>query len=144
MAGSRSIDPYDGEVGLRIRSLRQSRRMSQSDLADRLGLTFQQVQKYEKGTNRVSAGRLQRIAEIFSVPVSAFFATKTHDGGEGHDPFACLHTTGAVQLLEAYDRIQDGKLRRALLELAERIALVAQRPREDEETSAGPAAASRK
>src|SRR5437660_12296923 len=64
----------DVEIGRKIRALRLERGLSQSGLADGIGLTFQQVQKYEKGTNRVSAGRLQRIADILETPVMFFYA----------------------------------------------------------------------
>src|SRR6476646_8065332 len=63
----------DVEIGKKIRMLRLERGLSQSALAEGIGLTFQQVQKYEKGTNRVSAGRLQRIAEILNTPVMFFY-----------------------------------------------------------------------
>ena len=63
----------DIEIGRKIRALRLERGLSQSNLADGIGLTFQQVQKYEKGTNRVSAGRLQRIAEMLKIPVTFFY-----------------------------------------------------------------------
>ena len=71
---ARRADNRDAEVGRRVRSRRLECRLSQTELADRIGVTFQQVQKYEKGVNRIGAGRLQQIAEIFEVPVSAFFA----------------------------------------------------------------------
>jgi transcriptional regulator with XRE-family HTH domain len=70
----KQTDPLDIEVGRKVRALRLERNMSQEKLGDALGLTFQQVQKYEKGANRISAGRLQRIAEILGVPTTAFFA----------------------------------------------------------------------
>src|SRR4029077_20168554 len=74
----------DVEIGRKIRALRLERGLSQSGLAEGIGLTFQQVQKYEKGANRVSAGRLQRIAELLNVPVMFFYSgmgvrTKKHD-----------------------------------------------------------------
>src|SRR5712675_1894256 len=69
----RGPDLHDAEVGRRVRALRLERRMSQEKLGDGLGLTFQQVQKYEKGTNRIGAGRLQQIASIQQVPISFFF-----------------------------------------------------------------------
>lgn len=70
-------DPYDVEVGRRIRARRVAKQMSQMDLAGRLGLTFQQVQKYEKGVNRVGAGRLIKIANVLGIPVSTLFGA--HD-----------------------------------------------------------------
>ena len=67
--------PIDIEVGNRIKARRRMMGMSQGTLADALGVTFQQVQKYEKGTNRVSASRLQKVGEVLGVPVSSFFRT---------------------------------------------------------------------
>src|SRR5450755_1490499 len=67
------LNPIDGHVGSRVRMRRLMLKMSQSDLADGLGLTFQQVQKYEKGTNRIGASRLQHISQILQVPVPFFF-----------------------------------------------------------------------
>jgi transcriptional regulator with XRE-family HTH domain len=125
--GPRKPDTYDREVGLRMRTLRISRRMSQSDLGERLGITFQQVQKYENGANRIGAGRLQRIAEIFEVPVAALFGASRREGGAGVDPFEGLRTPGAVQLLETYGRIGDRAIRRAFLRFAEQVAVTAQR-----------------
>jgi transcriptional regulator with XRE-family HTH domain len=127
MPGSRKADAYDREVGLRVRSLRLSRRMSQNDLGERLGITFQQVQKYENGANRIGAGRLLRIAEIFEVPVSALFGASGREGRARVDPFEGLRTPGAVQLLEAYGRIGDRVIRRAFLRFAEQVALTSQR-----------------
>ena len=92
MRHARQLDAYDREVGLRVRSVRISRRMSQGDLGERLGITFQQVQKYEKGTNRIGAGRLQHIAEIFEVPVATLFGTSRREGRAGVDPFEGLRT----------------------------------------------------
>jgi transcriptional regulator with XRE-family HTH domain len=127
MRHARHPDAYDREVGLRVRTLRQSRRMSQSDVGERLGITFQQVQKYENGANRIGAGRLQRIAEIFEVPVAALFGASRREGRAGADPFEGLRTPGAVQLLEAYGRIGDRAIRRAFLRFAEQVALTSQR-----------------
>src|ERR1043165_2050761 len=69
----RRAGPEDVEIGRKIRALRLERGLSQSNLAEGIGLTFQQGQKYEKGTNRVSAGRLQRIAEMLNIPVTFFY-----------------------------------------------------------------------
>ena len=127
MKGSRKTNPYDRDIALRVRTLRLSRRMSQSDLGERLGITFQQVQKYENGANRIGAGRLQRIAEIFEVPIAALFGASGREGRAGVDPFAGLRTPGAVQLLEAYGRIGDRVIRRAFLRFAEQVAVTSQR-----------------
>ena len=66
----RRPDPFDVEVGVRVRALRKAREISQSDLAAAAGITFQQVQKYERGTNRISASKLQQIARRLGVPIS--------------------------------------------------------------------------
>ena len=127
MQGSRKTDPYDREIALRVRTLRLSRRMSQNDLGQSLGITFQQIQKYENGANRIGAGRLQRIAEIFEVPVAALFGASRREGRAGVDPFEGLRTPGAVQLLEAYGRISDRTIRRAFLRFTEQVAVTWQR-----------------
>src|ERR1700710_1028399 len=75
---ARRADGRDAEVGRRVRSRRLECRLSQTELADGIGVTFQQVQKYEKGVNRIGAGRLQRISEALEVPISFFFG-----GGPG-------------------------------------------------------------
>ena len=83
-------DPVDVEVGHRIRIERLARGLSQTALANQLGVTFQQVQKYEKGVNRVGAGRLTKIAEVLGVPVGAFFSGKemleSEPGRTGDEP----------------------------------------------------------
>jgi len=70
---AKKSEQVDINVGSRVRSLRQQRRMSLTELADQLGITFQQVQKYDKGTNRISSSRLHQIANIFWVPEAYFF-----------------------------------------------------------------------
>ena len=121
-------DPVDVEVGHRIRIERLSRGLSQTALANQLGVTFQQVQKYEKGVNRVGAGRLTKIAEVLGVPVSTFFSGKEILEGEDikergeASPLKLLTVSGAFRLLRAYGDIEDANLRRALVDLVEQIA----------------------
>ena len=111
----------DVEIGRKIRALRLERGLSQSGLADGIGLTFQQVQKYEKGTNRVSAGRLQQIADILNMPVTFFY------GGMGArtkkdaatSSLAFLQTKGAMRLIRAYTEITSRTTKYALVVLAE-------------------------
>jgi transcriptional regulator with XRE-family HTH domain len=120
--GARRIEPHDVEVGRRIRVRRLERQMSQTELADQLGVTFQQVQKYEKGVNRVGAARLQRIADALDVPISFFF--RAADRGSPQEtimPF--LETAHAVRLMRAYARISDTAIQRSILDLVERIAI---------------------
>jgi transcriptional regulator with XRE-family HTH domain len=119
-------DPVDVEVGHRIRIERLSRGLSQTALANQLGVTFQQVQKYEKGVNRVGAGRLTKIAEVLGVPVGSFFSGKELlvDGqakdGEA-SPLKLLTVSGAFRLLRAYAEIEDANLRRSIVDLVEQI-----------------------
>jgi transcriptional regulator with XRE-family HTH domain len=123
----RAGDPRDAEIGRRVRTLRLQRGLSQTELGTLIKVTFQQVQKYEKGTNRISAGRLQRIAEVLTVPVSFFFATFDDDKPKsGGDPlsveFSFLQAEGALRLARAYARIKQPGIRLRLLRLTEAIA----------------------
>jgi transcriptional regulator with XRE-family HTH domain len=124
----RSGDPRDVEIGKRIRALRLERGLSQTELGNLLGVTFQQIQKYEKGANRVAAGRLQRVAESLEVPITFFYAGSTTAQPENADSdsvdvgLGFLETAGAVRLVRAFSRIQDPEMRRALVELTEKIA----------------------
>jgi transcriptional regulator with XRE-family HTH domain len=121
-------DPVDIEVGHRIRIERLARGLSQTALANQLGVTFQQVQKYEKGVNRVGAGRLTKIAEVLGIEVSTFFGAKDIAGtGEAKEdgaasPLKLLTVSGAFRLLRAYGDIEDSNLRRAIVELVEQIS----------------------
>ena len=120
-------DPVDIEVGHRIRIERLSRGLSQTALANQLGVTFQQVQKYEKGVNRVGAGRLTKIAEVLGVQVGSFFSGKdVLDGGQSKEsgessPLKLLTVSGAFRLLRAYAEIEDTNLRRSIVDLVEQI-----------------------
>jgi transcriptional regulator with XRE-family HTH domain len=99
--------------------------MSQADLGAALGVTFQQVQKYEKGTNRISVGRLQQIADTLRVPISFFFddPMKPKEGGAGRQARSpdyvsdFLTTTDGLALAEAFMLIKDVRLRRSILRL---------------------------
>lgn len=115
-------DPYDVEVGRRIRARRVAKQMSQMDLAGRLGLTFQQVQKYEKGTNRVAAGRLKRIARILDVPILYFFDDTGEFANDGAPSLELADNSRALRLMRAYSRIDDSSLQQSILDLTEKIA----------------------
>lgn len=126
MPKAKQPNPIDIEVGRRIRTQRLASRISQTALGQKVGVTFQQVQKYEKGVNRVGAGRLQQIADVLGVPVDFFF-DKSRDGRSptteaAETSFDFLQTAGAVRLVRAYSEIQDPELRRSLVTLAESIA----------------------
>ena len=120
-------DPVDVEVGHRIRIERLARGLSQTALANQLGVTFQQVQKYEKGVNRVGAGRLTKIAEVLGVPVGTFFSGKEmlesepSRSGDEPSPLKLLTVSGAFRLLRAYAEIEDANLRRSIVDLVEQI-----------------------
>ncbi|HXW24993.1 MAG TPA: helix-turn-helix domain-containing protein [Xanthobacteraceae bacterium] len=124
--GSKKPDLIDVEVGQRIRIQRLAAGLSQSELAERIGVTFQQVQKYEKGANRVGAGRLTKIARVLNVSVGSFF-----DGRETIDqvaqqglesPLAAMAQPYAYRLLRAYAAITDPGLRQTIVEFVERTA----------------------
>jgi transcriptional regulator with XRE-family HTH domain len=124
-------NPIDRHVGSRVRMRRMMQSMSQEKLGDALGLTFQQVQKYEKGTNRIGASRLQQIAHILQVPVSFFFEgaphSSGHAGGVSEAPSPAyvtdfLATSDGLSLAKAFMRIKSSKLRRRIVDLVEQIA----------------------
>ena len=109
----------DAEVGQSIRLYRKNAKMTLQGLADRLGIAYQQVQKYETGVNRVGAGRLMEIAEILDIPVASFFETPR---GRFEDAAAATGTTAdpetalqGRQLLVSFLRIKDPQKRRAAL-----------------------------
>ena len=111
-------DPIDVAVGARVRIRRRWLGFSQTQLANALGITFQQVQKYERGANRVSASMLVKIASKLETTVAALV------GEDGQAPveaiiYAQLATPGATDLLAAFAQISDGESRRALLTVAE-------------------------
>jgi len=128
---TKAPNPVDKYVGSRVRMRRIMLGMSQEKLGEALGLTFQQIQKYEKGTNRVGASRIQQIAEVLQVPVSFLFegGPTTSAGrdtfGEGTSPAYVadfLATSEGLALTRAFTRIGDSKLRRSIVDLVEQIA----------------------
>jgi transcriptional regulator with XRE-family HTH domain len=127
---TKAPNPVDKYVGSRVRMRRIMLGMSQEKLGEALGLTFQQVQKYEKGTNRVGASRIQQISEILQVPVSFLFeggpsGAAGTDSGEGTSPAYVsdfLATSEGLALTRAFTRITDAKLRRSIVEMVEQIA----------------------
>ena len=125
-------NPIDKHVGSRVRMRRMMLGMSQEKLGDALGLTFQQVQKYEKGTNRIGASRLQQISNILQVPVSFFFEgspnvpPRTTGMSEAPSPAYVsdfLATSDGLALTKAFMRIKDSKLRRRIVDLVEAIVV---------------------
>lgn len=125
-----SANPIDIHVGKRLRLRRSILGMSQENLAEILGITFQQVQKYEKGINRVSASRLHEIAKALNVSISFFFeAVEEEDGlglgfAENSEEFAAedVKNRESMALLKAYYQISDPKIRKKALELIKSLA----------------------
>ena len=123
-------NPTDKHVGSRVRLRRMTLGKSQSWLGDAVGLTFQQIQKYEKGTNRIGASRLQQISNILQVPVSFFFEGAPnmpgHTGmGEAPSPAYVsdfLATSDGLSLIKSFVKIKNSKLRRRIVDLVEHIA----------------------
>ena len=115
-------NPIDIHVGGRIRLRRNMLGMSQEKLGENLGITFQQIQKYEKGTNRVGASRLQAIASILEVPVAFFFEDAPGKSAQGLAEensttyvVDFLSSTEGLQLNRAFVRIADPKVRRKVI-----------------------------
>jgi transcriptional regulator with XRE-family HTH domain len=131
MTTKRRPNSADVQIGASIRAHRLIAGMSQSDLAKQLGVSFQQVQKYEKGANRVGAGRLPQIAEIFDIPISALFkgyADTSPGKGTGNAAPAKLITDPTVlKLLTSYADITNRAIRRCLAELVDEIAKAAKK-----------------
>jgi transcriptional regulator with XRE-family HTH domain len=132
MMAKKAPNPTDKHVGARVRMRRMMLGMSQEKLGDALGLTFQQVQKYEKGANRIGASRLQQISQILQVPVSFFFDGAPSAPGLPHDTFSSapspayvsdfLATSDGLALTKAFMGIKDAKLRRRIVDLVEQIS----------------------
>ena len=131
MMAKKAPNPTDKHVGARVRMRRMMLGMSQEKLGDALGLTFQQVQKYEKGANRIGASRLQQISNILQVPVSFFFEGAPSAPGAHHDGLSeapspayvsdFLATSDGLALTKAFMNIKSAKLRRRIVDLVEQI-----------------------
>ena len=118
-------DPIDIDVGARIRARRVFLGLSQTKLATALGLTFQQVQKYERGDNRVSASTLVRVAGALDTSVAALVG---EDGARTEKPmFRHLAMPGAFDLLDAFAKIANPEVRRAVVRLTKTLARAAER-----------------
>ena len=128
--GTKRTTEVDGVIGAKMRMRRSELGMTQTDLAKALGITFQQVQKYEQGKNRVGGSRLAGVAKTLQVPVSYFFE-QTNDEIEAVQG-SLLSTRGAVSLLRAYAAIKDRHQRQAMVNMARAIA--GEEPLEDEDT----------
>lgn len=116
-------DPIDVAVGLRLRTLRKSKGMSQEQLGRSLGITFQQIQKYERGTNRISASMLVKSARALSVAADALLPGE--DEPMPRSPAILSMITqmrGLDELVECFSRIRSARLRRAIVQLTRALA----------------------
>lgn len=118
----RRSSPLDVEVGRRIRVRRMDLGISQTALGDALGVTFQQVQKYEKGANRVSAGRLKQIAQKLDVPMAYFYDETPAKSPPGQAAFEFLDNAYTLRLVRSFSRIGNRHLRRQIVHMVETIA----------------------
>ena len=134
------VEDYDKEIGMRLRALRKLNNYTQDVLAKKLDITFQQVQKYEQGTNRISAGKIKQIIDIFSVPSSYFFEDNSQIKKIGfaenkQDPFKgkdgtteksnktdILQSTETINLLRTYYSVKDPKARKGMYKMIKTYA----------------------
>lgn len=121
--------PTDRYVGNRVRMRRLMLGLSQTELATAVGVTFQQVQKYEKGKNRISASRLQQSSKVLNVPIPFFFEHQRKNGktsevvvGAPNQIDALLATRSGLALVRAFTQIKNSKLRRTIFSMVEEVA----------------------
>jgi len=124
---AKQLNAVDVHVGSRVRSLRIQMKMSQSDLGDSLGITFQQIQKYEKGKNRISSSRLHQIARVLGVTPPYFFQdplaeAAPHDSAVMKDFDEFCASREGVALMQAFVRIKDKVIRHTIAKLVEDLA----------------------
>jgi transcriptional regulator with XRE-family HTH domain len=112
----------DGEIGLRIKMRRLALKMSQERLGELVGVTFQQVQKYEKGTNRVTAARLLDVAKALGAPVTSFFGEERASISAPRGDIELFWSRQGAELAEAFARIANAKVRRAIIDFARAAA----------------------
>ena len=126
----RSANPVDVHVGTRVRLRRQVLKMSQEKLGDQLGVTFQQVQKYERGANRIGASRLWKISDVLNVPINFFFDGLNDQAAQGEFAendqmpivYDFINSSDGVALAKAVSQIKSKAVRRQILELARSLA----------------------
>ena len=133
------VEDYDKEIGIRLRVLRKLHDYTQDVLAKKLDITFQQVQKYEQGTNRISAGKIKQIIDIFNVPSSYFFEDNKNskkvgfaenkqdgfigeDGKDNLDKIDVFQTTETINLLRTYYSVKDPKARKGMYKMVKTYA----------------------
>jgi len=119
----RTRDPIDKVVGRNVRVYRLAKGLSQTALANQLGIAFQQVQKYESGANRIGSGRLLRIAQILDVGIGAFFeGSGARQKTSVASPYDELANPYSLRLIQAFSEIDNQRVRRSLVEFVETMA----------------------
>ncbi len=145
MTVAKKPNPIDIHVGSRVRLRRMLLSMSQEKLGDQMGLTFQQIQKYEKGTNRIGASRLYHISQILDVPVQFFFddaPLSVNQGADGmSEPkmenflYEFISTRDGLELIRAFVSIADPKVRKRVVDLVRTLSDEDEASREDNKAS---------
>lgn len=120
-SAGREADAFDVEVGVRVRTIRKSKGVSQAALAEAAGITFQQVQKYERGANRISCSMLRRISEHLGVPMSELLGEEAGSGGVSLD-WSLLAQPEVTEIAQAFASVKSPVLRRRILDLVVQLA----------------------
>lgn len=122
----KKFNPIDKHVGIRMRLRRNFLHISQEKLGEKIGVTFQQIQKYEKGLNRIGASRLKIIADVLQTDVSYFFADSGSEGSKIAEPdtkfLEFCASNECVQLMQAFQRIDSHHLRKKIIDLVSCLA----------------------
>ena len=120
----RKATSLDVIIGSRLRAQRLSHKLSQDELAQSLGISFQQVQKYESGTNRISASRLKQVSDVLRVPISSWFGDDKRPSKKQPEltAHAFITSARAIKLLKSFAQIEDAKAQNLVVELCERLA----------------------
>jgi transcriptional regulator with XRE-family HTH domain len=126
MPKPRAATPIDAYIGEKIRGYRNQLKISQDELGQKLGVSFQQVQKYEKGVNRVSATRMEHLAQVFDVDVAELLPERTANGNSKKKPRLSnidrmVATRDGMKLVDSFVTIKDENLRAAVVDLAKRF-----------------------
>ncbi|MGA2894384.1 MAG: helix-turn-helix transcriptional regulator [Xanthobacteraceae bacterium] len=119
---NKSSTGIDKSIGRNVRIYRLSKGVTQHQLGAKLGVTFQQIQKYENGTSRISSGRLFQIAQIFEVPVTDLFIGEKVSPASHPSPFDLLNDPMSLQILMAFAKISNKIIRRAVMDLLESMS----------------------
>ena len=122
-ASPRAVNDQDRETGMRIRSRRLELHISQAELGEALGITFQQIQKYEKGVNRVAAARLSEIAAVLKTTMAALMGEdQAREGKQDSLVSEFVSSKDGIDLIEAWSRLESQQVRRSIISLTRSLA----------------------